>query len=376
MKKILIFMGRYLPGYKDGGPIRTISNLVEALGDEYKFYIVCLDRDHGDEKPYCNICYDKWNLVGKANVLYIKPKNFSFKLIKNISIDKDIIYLCGFFDDYGYKTLILNRLHKLHKVPVIVASMGSFSKGALKNKQFKKKIFIGICKFFGLFKNINWSVTSKYEMKDVQNNVGKKAKCVIAEDLPRTNIPGLLNNKKFDDYLKIVFISRISPQKNLLGAIKSLKNVKINIKFSIYGPLEDLDYWKKCELRLEKMPNNIKWKYFGKIEPEKVQETFQKNDIFLFPTNGENYGHVIFEALSAGCIPIISDQTPWQIIKEKKAGYVLELTENMENFTSAVENFYNLSNIEKFEMAKNSIEIAKDKVKKNKENTGYREIFN
>ena len=84
MKKILIFMGRYLPGYKDGGPIRTISNLVEALGDEYKFYIVCLDRDHGDEKPYCNICYDKWNLVGKANVLYIKPKNFSFKLIKNI----------------------------------------------------------------------------------------------------------------------------------------------------------------------------------------------------------------------------------------------------------------------------------------------------
>lgn len=35
MKKVLILMGRYLPGYKDGGPVRTIKNLTDILGNEY-----------------------------------------------------------------------------------------------------------------------------------------------------------------------------------------------------------------------------------------------------------------------------------------------------------------------------------------------------
>ena len=30
----------------------------------------------------------------------------------------------------------------------------------------------------------------------------------------------------------------------------------------------------------------------------------------------KNYGHVIFEALAGGCIPIISDQTPWNDIEK------------------------------------------------------------
>lgn len=48
MRKILILAGRYLPGYKDGGPLRTLINLTDALGDEYEFYIACFDRDQGE----------------------------------------------------------------------------------------------------------------------------------------------------------------------------------------------------------------------------------------------------------------------------------------------------------------------------------------
>lgn len=70
MRKILILMGRYLPGHKDGGPLRTIINVTEALGDEYEFYIGCLDRDHGDKEPYSNIRRNEWNQVGKAKVWY------------------------------------------------------------------------------------------------------------------------------------------------------------------------------------------------------------------------------------------------------------------------------------------------------------------
>ena len=39
-KDILIIMGRYLPGYKDGGPVRSIKNLTDFLGKEYNFKIL------------------------------------------------------------------------------------------------------------------------------------------------------------------------------------------------------------------------------------------------------------------------------------------------------------------------------------------------
>ena len=38
-RDILIIMGRYLPGYKDGGPVRSIKNLTDFLGKEYNFKI-------------------------------------------------------------------------------------------------------------------------------------------------------------------------------------------------------------------------------------------------------------------------------------------------------------------------------------------------
>ena len=114
MKKILILAGRYLPGYKDGGPLRTFINLTETLGDEYEFYIGCLDRDHGDKVPYSNIKRDTWNQVGKAKVWYVAPGGFTNELILKLVMGKDRIYLSSFYGDYGYKTLLYPRIPGSH----------------------------------------------------------------------------------------------------------------------------------------------------------------------------------------------------------------------------------------------------------------------
>ena len=52
---ILTFVRYYLPGYRSGGPVRTIANMVEALGDEFEFRIVTADRDKFDGDPYSGI---------------------------------------------------------------------------------------------------------------------------------------------------------------------------------------------------------------------------------------------------------------------------------------------------------------------------------
>ncbi|KEF34226.1 hypothetical protein RDMS_08205 [Deinococcus sp. RL] len=66
--------------------------------------------------------------------------------------------------------------------------------------------------------------------------------------------------------------------------------------------------------------------YRGVAEHQRVREIFSSYDVFLFPTLGENYGHVIWEALAAGCPVVVSDQTSWQDFKAAGVGDVLPLS--------------------------------------------------
>src|SRR3954447_8645642 len=70
---ILTFLGTYLPGYKAGGPLRSIENLVAAIGEEFQFKIVTLDRDIGERVPFPGIAVNQWVRVGHADVMYVQP---------------------------------------------------------------------------------------------------------------------------------------------------------------------------------------------------------------------------------------------------------------------------------------------------------------
>ena len=374
MKKVLILMGRYLPGYKDGGPVRTIKNLTDILGSEYNIRIMCHDRDHGDLECYPNIAVNAYNKIGNASVFYVKNGEFKFKTILKEIKKVDVVYCCGPYNNYAIKVMILKRL-ELFKQKLFVASMGSFSRGALSLKNKKKKVFLTLMKQIGLFKNVIWSVTSSVEEEELKNVIGKQAKCIIAEDLPRIEKIDHIYQKE-ENHLKVVFISRIAKKKNLLGAIEIISNLlNIAIQFDIYGPIEDNDYWNECKQQLELLPSNISWDYKGECNSDNVIDTLSNYDVFLFPTLGENFGHVISEALIAGCLPIISDQTPWLDLEECKCGNVISL-DNQNLFIKALERYSAMDQKEFSYYVNNAQNYIKVKNEESIKNTGYREIFN
>ena len=51
--KILIVIDWYRPAHKAGGPITSIENLLDLLGDEphLEFYVVCGVFDYGEQQP-------------------------------------------------------------------------------------------------------------------------------------------------------------------------------------------------------------------------------------------------------------------------------------------------------------------------------------
>ena len=46
LSRILVLIDHYLPGDKFGGPVRSVANMVEGLGDFFSFWIVTQDRDY------------------------------------------------------------------------------------------------------------------------------------------------------------------------------------------------------------------------------------------------------------------------------------------------------------------------------------------
>ena len=77
---------------------------------------------------------------------------------------------------------------------------------------------------------------------------------------------------------------------------------------------------------IAKLPSNITTHYHGAIAHAKVPIVLGLNDLFLFPTKGENFGHVIIEALQAGLPVLISDRTPWKDLEFFGVGMSLPLT--------------------------------------------------
>lgn len=373
-KNILIIMGRYLPGYKDGGPVRSIKNLIDFIGDEYNFHILTCDRDHGDVEPYPNIKVNEWNQVGKAKVFYVPPKGFTFKVIKTLAKQVDLLYICGCFNDYAIHTLILKRLGFIKK-PVVVAAMGLFSPMEFQLKYKKKKIFTTIFNSLGLFKNIYWSATSPMEIDEIAQQIKIHDNFFIAEDLPRKVDGTSIKKHKEAGSLRVVWISRIAPKKNLLGTIQILKSVRSQVEFTIYGPKHVEDYWEKCEKELKSLPKNIDWSWKGNIESEKVVENLTPYHLFLFPTLGENYGHVIQEALSAGCLCIVSDQTPWSDLDLHEAGFVFPL-DNLELYVKALESYADMDEKEFQNVSRKAKQYALIKNIEKIDNNGYRGMFN
>ena len=329
--KIIIFLDYYFPSYNTGGPIRSSSSIVEQLGDEFHFKIITRDRDLGDCTPHSGIVANTWHSVGKAQVFYLSPKNLSLKTFRHLirSINHDVIYLNSFFSPvFTIKPLFLRRLGLIPNIPVIVAPRGEFSPGALAIKSFKKYIYLKTSKILGLYRNVFWQASSEYEEKDIRHWFGNCMEVIVAPNIP-SSIMGLRtilsNHKKIAGNLKIIFLSRISRMKNLSGALMMLKKLNGKLQFDMYGPLEDVDYWIECKKIMSLLPNNIKVQYMGAVEHDKVNNVIREYDLFFLPTLGENFGHVILEALVTGCPVLISDQTPWRDLEEKGVGWDLPL---------------------------------------------------
>lgn len=334
--RVLIFVNCYIPGFKGGGPIRSIENLVGCLGDKIDFRVVTADRDYRDRAPYAGVVVHKWVTVGGSVVCYLRPglRGLAAMLRLLRREEYDVLYLNSTFHRiYTLAPLLFWRLRLIPNVPVVVASRGELARAALRLKRTKKSIFrFAINHLYKLYRGVVWQASTVHEEAEIREFLHdsatvRKVPVLVAPDVVNRAASALqsVRRVKCPGKLDLIFVSRIARKKNLPYALQVLRRLRGDATLRIYGPIEDTPYWAECRNEIASLPENVKVLYGGLVQHAEVPSLMAASHVFLFPTLNENFGHVVYEALSQGCIAVISDGTAWRNLAAAGAGWDLPL---------------------------------------------------
>ena len=365
-KRILLFTDWYEPGYKAGGPIQSCKNIVSILEGEYEFFIICSDRDLGDREPYPDIRVNEWvKKTATTSIWYASPKFITGKNIKDIfdSLQPDFVYFNSMYSPLYTLLPLWVLIRGKYNGKIILAPRGMLHKGALKRKYFKKYVFLKLFRLISWHRKVVFHATNRQEQNDILSFFTTKTDITILDNIPNTSFRKWLPKMKQPGELSCVFISRIHPKKNLMYFIRLLSEVRKDMKlsFDVYGVEEDNNYAEDCKQLSASLGKNIRVEFKGPIPYTQVFSTMRGYHLFVLPTLGENYGHVIYEALSAGDPVLISDQTPWRYLEKEKAGWDLPLNEK-DRFKAAIELALDWNQEEYNEWSKNAFQLAKNSV--------------
>lgn len=342
-KKLLILIDWFTPGYKAGGPVQSCINICSLIKTQYDIYVLTTDTDHGDTIPYKDISTNQWikNEALGVQVFYAEKRGLSATLIKKQiqQINADTVYLNLLFSPYFTIYPLWLKYRGIIKSKLVLCPRGTLYDSALAVKRNKKTPFLFLLRKIRIDKLVVFHATNKREEEAILKYF-PGSKTVIANNLPAVKQAIFDSLKKVPGFLKCIFIARIVPIKNLLYILQLLKDIQQDVELTIVGPAENELYWQECKKLIEALPQNISVNYIGPQENLELKSLIREHHLFILPTQGENFGHAIFESLLAGRPVLISNQTPWLNLYKDKAGWDYPL-DKPDQFTEVINNLAN-----------------------------------
>jgi glycosyltransferase involved in cell wall biosynthesis len=329
----MVFCDYYLPGFKSGGGMWTVVNLVDRFHDRYDFFVVARNHDgKADLKPYEAVKTGEWNSVGPAKVFYLDGKRLNVGFFKKLigEIKPSVLFLNSVFSRPSITLLRARKSAGLSGIPVILSPCGELAAAALKLKAAKKKLFLNAAKLTGLYRDVIWRASFESDSKEIKAAIGRNIEVLCAPDLPPKSIlPDFdISNKpvKTEGDVRFICVSRIVRKKNLDFFIKRLSSCDTgSITLDIVGPIEDKEYWKECQRAMSALPKNVSVNLVGALPYQEILMRMRSAHFFVLPTLNENFGYVFIEALACGSPLMISDRTAWNEIGAKGSGWAIPL---------------------------------------------------
>ena len=354
-----------MPGYKAGGPITSIFNMITSLKDNVDFSLFTRNTDWFDNQPY-DIKSDAWIDKYGASVYYSSRSHLK-GATKAMSTDIDVLYINGFYSPLFNAVPLMFAMIFKPSLKIVVAPRGMLNSNAIAIKSKQKLFLIRLLRFMGIERKVVFHATSEKEEEAILK-VYPKARINKA-----SNITALVSSSaKVSNASRLKFLSvgRISSVKNTFELVEMFSKLN-DLELKLVGTEDDQEYQERCFKVIDSSPNIAA---IGGRNAVEIKQDYQNADFFISMTSGENFGHAIIEALSFGCPVIISDQTPWNDLEDFGAGWVIPLNDPS-RWTEVLADAVNLSNADYAQMSEKAVAYVKTRFNFEEIRSNYLELF-
>mgnify|MGYP001181809088 CR=1 FL=1 len=236
----------------------------------------------------------------------------------------------------------------LRKPFILRTGYDTYRFAVLEKKSWIKKFFYFVLTNLTLFFSDIYTVTSESD-KEFSNKYIFSAKNTFIR-------PNWVNKNKFNNLdnrnkFKILSVGRLESQKNYTKLLNDFKDS--NFVIDIVGTGSE-----KAQLEKLAYKNNVKVNFLGKIENSVLEDLYKEYIFYISTSIYEGNPKTVLEAMSNGCITIISNiDNHKELIINKKNGYLVNLNSD---FKTMVENLLtNESSLNKISL--NAMKFVEDK---------------
>ena len=329
----------------DGAGVSTVFRQYVAIVSNF-YDVITLSTEKGRSLKFGRMKY-----VGPPNFRYT-PGLFN----KILHINPDIIHYHGFWSYILLVALIYAKLQKCQKL--IISPHGMLDKHALRKSSFFKYGYIFLCRFLATNRTIFHCLTAN-EQGDVQRLFPKSQTVVVSNFIERKSY-----NSDLREY-KLLYFGRITDKKNIKNTIKAVQlfnliNKRRNITLDIFGSFDPDSIKPEIEELIIQDPNV---NYLGFLKQNHMPEIIPKYSHIILVSYSEGLPMAVLEAMSYGCIPIISSECN---LKEgiEEFGYICE--HSVEYIYTALTHSINDFSTYNEQLAKMRLYLAKNYYLENK----------
>ena len=182
LENIYFFIYAYWPGISSGGPIISISRIIEVLSN--KCFVITLNKDTSSKKTYKKNEYLK--NTTRINYKYKNSGLESFiyfiKIIFNMN-DNSVIYMSSFFRiSHTLLPILIVKIFRVFgikkKIKLVISPRNEFAPESMRFSSLKKNVYIFLFKIF-LNRNIYYHATTDIELGEIKKYLEQKVNIFI-----------------------------------------------------------------------------------------------------------------------------------------------------------------------------------------------------
>lgn len=342
--KILKTAQAYYPFQEKGGPAVKVRSIALRLAQS-GHAVTVLTADWGfqlriapemtAEKCSWGWCAEEQNVkavflrtAGHYRSLSLNPAMMGF--CRQRLSDYDLAHIYGLYDLFGPAVTFFCRRNL---IPYVVEPMGMF-RPIVRNIGLKKAYhwILGNRLLAGAYRLI---ATSDQEKQELMDGGIDSARIVIRRngvDMP-LSIPARgafrAEWRIPPDAKLVLYLGRVEPKKSpdlLIGAFAQWRKTSssgANPVLAISGPESDRGYSARLKSLTSALNIVEAVRFTGPLYSERKWSAYRDADVFVLPSQNENFGNSVAEAMTCGTPVIVTDQCGIAPFIEGRAGLVV-----------------------------------------------------